>query len=602
MRRIPTLAVVPVAFFVALLFSATLAIAAQAVPQPPPPTVFTPPPGGAPPGMPPGGPTPGSTARPGLPPRDRTATPTGTARVRGRVTSAETGAPLRRAQVAVMAQDVGVRRVTTTDGEGRYEFAELSAGRFTVMVTKAGFVSLQYGQRRPNEPGTPVVVADGATVQGIDMALPRGSVISGRLTDEFGEPIAGAQVRAQRYQYQQDGQRRLLPMGFANSDDLGTFRLYGLTAGEYVVSASVQAPMNIAAGGAPATDSNEGFAPTFYPGTANANEAQAVSLALGQETGVQFSLIATRLSRISGTVADSSGRPVSGAMVMLRSTSGASMTMFGVGQTMADGTFSLSGVTPGEHAIDVRPNARPEGEIEYGTVTLTVGGSDIVGVRIVTGKGTTVSGRVVFEGQATRTGGVAPTRVLLQPVDPMRMMMPTVAGDPLANGTVGEDGRFQMAGAPGPVFVRMVAPPGWALKSVTLDGADLTDTPYELTNESVSDVRVVLTDRITDVSGQVTDSRGQPAKDYMVVLQPADLKEGASPARFLRTVRPDQDGRFRVRGLPPGRYWATAVESIEQGRHFVPDAQDRLRASGRSFSVDEGGSASLDLRLTAGEF
>jgi protocatechuate 3,4-dioxygenase beta subunit len=253
-----------------------------------------------------------------------------------------------------MAPEMGVRRVTTTDGDGRYEFAELPAGRFTLPVTKAGFFTLQYGQRRPTEPGTPVVLVDGAVSEGLDMALPRGSVIAGRLADEFGEPIASAQVQAQRYQYQPDGQRRLMPMGFAQSDDLGTFRLYGLMPGEYVVSASVRAPMMIATGGGPTMDPNEGFAPTFYPGTPMANEAQAVNLALGQEASIQFSLLAARLARVTGTVADSSGRPVSGAMVMQRSTvASAGMTMVMGGQTIADGSFAVSGVPPGDHSIDV---------------------------------------------------------------------------------------------------------------------------------------------------------------------------------------------------------------------------------------------------------
>jgi hypothetical protein len=71
-----------------------------------------------------------------------------------------------------------LRRVTTTDAEGRYEFLELPAGRFSVSVTKAGYVPLQYGQRRPFEAGTPVNVADGETVERIDFSLPRGSVIA----------------------------------------------------------------------------------------------------------------------------------------------------------------------------------------------------------------------------------------------------------------------------------------------------------------------------------------------------------------------------------------------------------------------------------------
>ena len=106
------------------------------------------------------------------------------------------------------AADVQVRRTTTTDGEGRYRIADLPAGRYFLAANKAGYVSAQYGQRRPNEPGTAVQLSDGQSMTGVNLALPRGGVIAGRVIDEFGEPIARASVQALRYFYGPDGQRR----------------------------------------------------------------------------------------------------------------------------------------------------------------------------------------------------------------------------------------------------------------------------------------------------------------------------------------------------------------------------------------------------------
>ena len=491
---------------------------------------------------------------------------------------------------------MAVRRTSTTDGEGRYEFAELPAGRYTITVSKAGYVGLQYGQRRPFEPGTPVILADGQALDALNVSLPRGSVIAGRVTDEFGEPIASAQVQAQRYLYGQDGQRQLQTMNIASSDDLGQFRVFGLMPGEYVVSA-VSRGVNL---GSSVIDTSEGYLPTYYPGTVNLNDAQVISLAVGQETAIQFSLTSGRMARISGAVADSSGRPVVGAMLMLRSNSGNSIMTMTAGQTAADGSFSLSNVPTGDHVIEVQPLPRPGGDpgsLEFASMPVSVGGSDISGLRIVTGKGAIVTGRVVFEGQSPRTGGVTPLRVMPQAVDPGRLM--NVFGATMANGMVADDGSFELAGASGQVFFRVATAPGWTLKSVSLEGEDITDVPFDLTGkETVSGLRIVLTDRLTDVSGQVTDGRGRALKDYAVVLLPAEPMEG-TVARFLRVVRPDQDGRFRVRGMPPGRYVATAVESLEQGRQFVPEVQRTLRERGRSFSIAEGASATLALRLTS---
>jgi hypothetical protein len=188
------------------------------------------------------------------------------------------------------------------------------------------------------------------------------------------------------------------------------------------------------------------------------------------------------------------------------------------------------------------------------------------------------------------------------PADPSRrpnMLMLTT--DPLSNGVLDDEGNFQLGGVTGRVVFNMPMPPGWSLKSVTLDGDDITDQPLDVTGrESITGLRVTLTDKVTDISGQVTDARGQAMKDYVVVIQPAEPKEPVIMSRWIRVVRPDISGRFQTRGMRPGRYAATAIESLEQGRQFAPEFQQQLRRGAREFSVREGEAVSLDLRLTEG--
>lgn len=131
---------------------------------------------------------------PGMGPRQPK---TGTARLRGRVLSSESGGPVRRAQVRISGQDIGSKSAMT-DAEGRYEFRDLPAGRFNLSATKAGFVTVQYGQTRPFESGKPIDLTDGQLLDKADFSMPRGSAISGRLVDEFGDPIADAMVSAMR--------------------------------------------------------------------------------------------------------------------------------------------------------------------------------------------------------------------------------------------------------------------------------------------------------------------------------------------------------------------------------------------------------------------
>jgi hypothetical protein len=100
---------------------------------------------------------------------------------------------------------------------------------------------------------------------------------------------------------------------------------------------------------------------------------------------------------------------------------------------------------------------------------------------------------------------------------------------------------------------------------------------------------VVLTDKLTDLTGTVTDSRGTPLKDYVVILLPTGLKEGVSARRFISLLRPDQDGSFRTKAMPPGRYAATALEWVEQGPPVRPEFPGAAAQSGEEVHADRRG-------------
>src|SRR5512134_2590005 len=82
------------------------------------------------------GPLPGGRLG-GPPPRDAAPEPTGTARVLGRVVSAEGGPPIRRAQIRLTSRDGRVNRETLTDSDGRFEIGALPPSRYRLYVSKA---------------------------------------------------------------------------------------------------------------------------------------------------------------------------------------------------------------------------------------------------------------------------------------------------------------------------------------------------------------------------------------------------------------------------------------------------------------------------------
>jgi hypothetical protein len=167
---------------------------------------------------------------------------------------------------------------------------------------------------------------------------------------------------------------------------------------------------------------------------------------------------------------------------------------------------------------------------------------------------------------------------------------------------VDPDNTFRITGATGRIFFAIPSlPPTWMIKSVTLDGVDVTDVPLNLAERrTVTDVRVTLTDKVAQVNGYVADAKGQNLSDYVVVIQAAEQKDPVAAARVVKAARPDTNGRFEVRGLRPGRYVATAIESMEQNRQYSPEFQKELRRGAQEFTLQEGETRTLGLRLTEG--
>ena len=305
-------------------------------------------------------------------PRDSTsqALMTGSAVVRGRVLAGDTGRPLRRATITLVSPELGRGPRTTSTGlDGRYEFQDVPAGRYTLRAERSGYLTLRYGQTRPLEQGRPLEVRDRDTVDRIDFTLPRTGVIAGRVVDELGDPVADVPVFALRAAYWQ-GRRRLVPTGtISRTDDAGEYRVIGLMPGTYVVMAVLRETWTVRDGG---VEQTFGYAPTYFPSTAALTEAQRVTLRVGQQLGsIDVALVPGRAASISGIATDAAGRPLAGRTVALgrefRGPEGESFMGAGSAPIAGDGTFAMRNVAPGQYKLRVQapslgadPNAAPE--------------------------------------------------------------------------------------------------------------------------------------------------------------------------------------------------------------------------------------------------
>jgi carboxypeptidase family protein len=509
----------------------------------------------------------------------------GTASIRGLVTSADTNSPVRRAQVRATSPDTRSARLSTTDADGRFELRDLPAGRWTISAAKGGFVTQQFGQRHPFESVEPIDLADGQRFTA-NFTLSRGSAITGRVSDEFGDPITGARVQVLRSQVQQ-GRRRLVPTANgAQTDDTGAFRVFGLAPGEYYVAASLQAT--------PADSSTNpvSYAPTYFPGTGNIADAQRITLTLGTEqSGINFVLQPVRAVRVSGTVVDSNGAPTQALLNLTPAGFGddGGLQMGNPARVLPDGTFAILNVVPGEYVLTVNGRANGNAAPEVASMPITVGNDDLAGVSIATSKGGTIRGSVVADNNAK----VATTNIQVS-VQPLR---PTPGGF-VPRTQVSSAGTFELNGLIGAQVLRVDRlPDGWIVKSIRANGRDVTDTALEFRGSEVATVQVVLTNRISEVSGAVK-ANGQPVTSASVVLFPEDAAQWVFPSRRVRMVRVDQNGIFRAGSLPPGEgYLAVAVDYLEQGEFQDPVFLERMRGRATAFSLTDGENKNVDLTL-----
>jgi len=562
-----------------------------------------------------------------LPPRDATgANPggdqaAGTAVIRGRVVSADSGTPIRRAQVRAQSGELRANRLVSTDAQGRFEFKDLPAGRWNLTASKAGFMTLRYGQKRSFEAGSPIEIADAQVMERADFALPRGAAITGRIFDEYGDAVANARVQVLRYQTVQ-GQRRLTAAGGGDqTDDTGSYRIYGLAPGDYYISATLRA-----ANGPFIDDNNNdttSYAATYYPGSGSVAEAQRVTLAVGQEQpNVNFALQPVRTVKISGTALNSTGTALSNGMVTLMPADGVggpgggpAIFAFGGGngRVRPDGSFTIANVAPGNYTLMAvagpgggrgggfafrvgGPGGGGLDEIEMATMPLTVANEDVTGLTVVASRGASLSGNVV-----AAEGSVAKLST-----NQIQIVAQTANGQflpgPLGNRPtrVEDDGTFVLTGLTGQKFIRVNGlPQEWTLKAVMLNGVDVTDSALEFRGSTEnSGLQIMVTDKVSDLNGKVTTAKGDVTRDYTVVVFPDDPMKWTFPSRFVKTARADQQGQFRIRALPPeNRYLAVAVDYLEDGEGTDPQFLEQIKDRATRFTMADGEAKSLDLKI-----
>ncbi len=581
--------------------------------------------------------------------------------IAGTLVALDSGRPVRQGRVTISGGDTRVTRFVVTDDAGRFAFDELPSGNFSLSASKPGFLDVTYGQKRPGSgrPGTTITLAANQRLDRVALPITRGGVITGTVYDEVGDVVYGTSVQAMRY-VMRNGVRSLQVMRTATTDDRGIYRLPVLPPGEYAIVATprdnglmqmelVKRQMEVAMAEAARAGAVEqmsaemrnlrarvesepaapttGYPPTFHPASLLASGSTAVTIeGLEERAGIDVRLPLVSLGAISGVVTGEGMLPP-GVLVTLYDTAETAVT-FGVRTTRVgpNGQFSFTSLPPGNYGLLARvqtaavhtvshegpggvtvATVMPQsfakettagGDSMWAMATVTVGG-DTIPVALNLQRGMSVSGSVVFNGQATTPIDMTRVRLTVAPADEPAFKAETMMVRDVA---VTADGQFTVRGVV-PGRYRVVpssgVPAGFLIESAMFVGRDVLDFPLEVKpGEDVAGGVVTFATRQAELTGTMTDPAGKPAPGYTLILFAADGRFWTPQSRRIQSARPASDGRYAFRSMPAGDYRLIAVEDVEPGQWFDPAFLKELVGASLAVSVAPGEKRTQDIRAS----
>lgn len=541
--------------------------------------------------------------------------------VAGQVVKAGTGEPLKKARVTLRKeQSRESPRTEITDAQGRFTFKDVEPGRYRLFAARNAYAQQEYGQRAPNRPGTILTLAPGQQVKDVAFRLPPAAVIAGKVYDADGEAVAGVMVQVLQHRYIQ-GRRQLAPAGQAATDDRGEYRVFGLPAGRFYVSATYRPGLGAfffgggffggAGPGGQAPD--ETYVPTYYPGTNEPGRATPVELRAGNElTNIDFLLLPARAVRVRGRVYNAvTGKAGRDVQVTLMDPSARTAAWFArpSGRVEgANGEFEVKGVLPGSYVATAMWFDQENNEAYTARLPVTVGDAGLEGVELVIERGLDVWGTARVEGAPAETPGaraegdgqeealdLTELRVGFQPKEEGVVIF---SGNP---GFVKEDGSFTLQNTPR-LALRVLLfgsggrlPGNYYLKEARVDGNDVLEEGLDLSaGPPRGQLELVVSPNGGQVEGVALKDQ-KPFSGATVALVPEEKRRGRR--ELYKTATTDQYGRFTLRGIPPGEYKLFAWEEIEQGAYQDAEFLKPYEKLGHEVKVEEGSRLSAELKL-----
>jgi protocatechuate 3,4-dioxygenase beta subunit len=534
--------------------------------------------------------------------------------VSGRVTNAVTGEPVGKAKLHLrpssgekaeaQADNEPARHAyfTWSDGDGSFEFTGIEAGSYDLSGDHLGFISTQYGSKKRGQMGATLLARAGHPITGLTFALVPGAVISGKVTDDNGDPVPEARVQIMMQTWE-SGKARYAGWWSENSaDDRGEFRISGIEPGTYVLSAQMRRSFRggTEMDGKPQTS----FVTTFFPAVASAESATPIHLQPGQEiSGLEIRLHAVPSFHIRGRIAGAGDGAKSGRLMLsIKSEANEGFGFRGFAQVKEDGTFDASGMAPGAYQLTATFLGK-NGQMEtVSSQPVMVTSQDINDVTLAPQPVISVHGLV-------RVTGTSPPGA--KPWNPSRFHVTLVTADMYGkpagtSASTKADGSFTVENVAQRVYRLETsgAPDGAYLQPVRFNGEAVPSQKLDLTRSTSGDLVLVfrygapeLVVKAKTAAAQMNGGVRPPAP--MLMLLPDPPHEDSSGVEERQA---DENGSFTFKELTPGSYRAFAFEELDWNALNNPAFLKAIAAKGTLLELKEGDRKQIEVPvITADE-
>jgi protocatechuate 3,4-dioxygenase beta subunit len=495
-------------------------------------------------------------------------TPPSPAVLRGSVSDAATGQPVKRATVTLYPQGKAREAVThSSDDQGVFEFKNVSDGVYTLDCAKAGYVAASYE--------SPLTVHAGQELKDLSFRLIKSASIEGTVLDENRDPLNESFVQLMTRSFA-DGAPRFQARKTTVTDDRGHYRFFGLPAGRYYVVAS----------GPQQWRNKLTFGTVWYPGAASAQAAQTLLVAKGSDvTGVDFRLSPARALTISERVFDRTGKIATQGLLQFEAANEGLGSLVAV-PVRSDGSFSTRGVLPGCYRVQVSVTGRPLGQV----IDFTDNVSNLV---LREPAGVAVHGKIVPAAADEKFSDETDCHLQLTARDSF-----SLARDPTAE-SAGDGFHFGVV-EPGNYRLSLTCTNATYLREVRMDGRDvLKDGITVNLDVSPSTLEAITASDGGDLTARAVTEKGEPLPRSQVVLLSAD-KANLDDVRYFHKATTGEGGSVTFHALVPGDYLLFLWPRTDTGALSEPELFDELKKVAMPVTVEKKGSVSRELTMAAG--